>query len=308
MNSNYATVLAGLFDNAQLPEVVGTLAGNDTLNKVTDTIPGNQESSTDTDWVRNPDSVYYFSRLAIDGRVSALFGLTPNSSMRIEYLDTQSGISSNGVDSGSVSVIEAFLPITYWKPYVRVSIDGIALDFPGATAVAGISLSALGDLTSSDTVNVDFISTAELSRAETLVAAGQDLAVAMEQAVTDLGLQDRSIPDEPRLDHQALVLVDMVWQERDLPGIVTFYNTWAKREFSTWPMAGTSTAAAVLSEGEYVISIVIHSDPKACFLWNGEDWQPCGQEEIEEARGEADSSCRVILNGGDVAALGDFYE
>ena len=31
MNSNYATVLAGLFDNAQLPEVVGTLAGNDTL-------------------------------------------------------------------------------------------------------------------------------------------------------------------------------------------------------------------------------------------------------------------------------------
>ncbi len=130
----------------------------------------------------------------------------------------------------------------------------------------------------------------------------------MEQAVTDLGLQDRSIPDEPRMDHQALVLVDMVWQERDLPGIVTFYNTGAKREFSTWPMAGTSTAAAVMSEGEYVISIVIHSDPKACFLWNGEDWQPCGQEEIEEARGEADSSCRVILNGGDVAALGDFYE
>lgn len=130
----------------------------------------------------------------------------------------------------------------------------------------------------------------------------------MEQAVTDLGLQDRSIPDEPRMDHQALVLVDMVWQECDLPGIVTFYNTGAKHEFSTWPMAGTSTAAAVLSEGEYVISIVIHSDPKACFLWNGEDWQPCGQEEIEEARGEADSSCRVILNGGDVAALGDFYE
>ena len=31
LNSNYATVLAGLFDNAQLPEVVGTLAGNDTL-------------------------------------------------------------------------------------------------------------------------------------------------------------------------------------------------------------------------------------------------------------------------------------
>lgn len=169
-------------------KVIGadSLAGNDTLNKVTDTIPGNQESSTDTDWVRNPDSVYYFSRLAIDGRVSALFGLTPNSSMRIEYLDTQSGISSNGVDSGSASVIEAFLPITYCKPYVRVSIDGIALDFPGAPTVAGLSLSALGDLSSSDTVNVDFVSTAELSRAETLVAAGQSLVVAMEQAATEV--------------------------------------------------------------------------------------------------------------------------
>ena len=149
---------------------------------VGDTLVSDDTLSHDTDWVRNPDSVYYFSRLAIDGRVSALFGLTPNSSMRIEYLDTQSGISSNGVDSGSASVIEAFLPITYWKPYVRVSIDGIALDFPGATAVAGISLSALGDLTSSDTVKVDFVSTAELSRAETLVAAGQSLVVAMEQA------------------------------------------------------------------------------------------------------------------------------
>lgn len=153
---------------------------------VGDTLVSDDTLSHDTDWVRNPDSVYYFSRLAIDGRVSALFGLTPNSSMRIEYLDTQNGISSNGVDSGSVSVIEAFLPITYWKPYVRVSIDGIALDFPGATAVAGISLSALGDLTSSDTVNVDFVSTAELSRAETLVAAGQSLVVAMEQAAIEV--------------------------------------------------------------------------------------------------------------------------
>ena len=80
---------------------------------VGDTLVSGDTLSHDTDWVRNPDSVYYFSRLAIDGRVSALFGLTPNSSMRIEYLDTQSGISSNGVDSGSVSVIETFLPITY---------------------------------------------------------------------------------------------------------------------------------------------------------------------------------------------------
>ena len=130
----------------------------------------------------------------------------------------------------------------------------------------------------------------------------------MEQAVTDLGLHSRAIPDKPRMDHQALVLLNMVWQESDLPGIVTFYNTESKHEFSTWPMAGTRTAAAVLSKGEYVISIIIHSDPEACFLWNGEDWQPCGQEEIEEARMETDSSCRVILNGGDVAALGDFCE
>lgn len=164
--------------------LIGTQPG-DSL-KSGDTLVPQDSLSHDTDWVRNPDSVYYFSRLAIDGRVSALFGLTPNSSMRIEYLDTQSGISSNGVDSGSASVIEAFLPITYWKPYVRVSIDGIALDFPGASAVAGISLSALGDLTLSDTVKVDFVSTAELSRAETLVAAGQDLAVAMEQAATEV--------------------------------------------------------------------------------------------------------------------------
>ena len=30
-NSNYATILAGLFDDSQMPEITGTLAGNDTL-------------------------------------------------------------------------------------------------------------------------------------------------------------------------------------------------------------------------------------------------------------------------------------
>jgi hypothetical protein len=53
---------------------------------VGDTLVSDDTLSHDTDWVRNPDSIYYFSRLAIDGRVSALFGLSPNSSMKIEYL------------------------------------------------------------------------------------------------------------------------------------------------------------------------------------------------------------------------------
>ena len=140
------------------------------------------------------------------------------------------------------------------------------------------------------------------------IAGLSGFAPVMEQAVADLGLHDRSVPDEPRLDHQALVLVDMVWQDSDLPGTVTFYNTASGNEFSTWPMAGTDLAAAVLSEGEYVVSIVIHSDPESCYLWDGEDWQPCAKEEIEAAREETDSSCRLVLNGGDVAGLGNFEE
>ena len=163
--------------------VIGTQPG-DSLTPG-DTVVPRDTLSQDTDWVVDPDSVYYLSRLAVDGRVSALFDLTPGSSMKIEYLDTQSGISLNGVDSGSASVVEAIFPVAYRKPYVRVTVDGVALDFVGAK-VAGLSLSALGDLSSSDTVNVDFISTAELSRAETLVAAGQSLAVAMEQAATEV--------------------------------------------------------------------------------------------------------------------------
>ena len=140
------------------------------------------------------------------------------------------------------------------------------------------------------------------------IAGLSGFAPVMEQAVADLGLHDRSVPDEPRLDHQALVLVDMVWQDSDLPGTVTFYNTASGNEFSTWPMAGTDLAAAVLSGGEYIVSIVIHSDPESCYLWDGEDWQPCGQEDIEAARGEADSPCRMVLNGGDVVGLGNFEE
>ncbi len=140
------------------------------------------------------------------------------------------------------------------------------------------------------------------------IAGLSGFAPVMEQAVADLGLDDRSVPDEPRLDHQALVLIDMVWQNSDLPGIVTFYNTASGNEFSTWPVAGTDLAAAVLSEGEYVVSIVIHSDPEAYYLWDGEDWQPCGQEEIEAARGEAGSAFRLVLKGGDVVGLDHFEE
>ena len=133
-------------------------------------------------------------------------------------------------------------------------------------------------------------------------------APAMEQAAADLGLSDRSIPDRPRMAHQALVLVDMVWQESDLPGIVTFYNTDTQTAFDTWPAAGTSTAAAVLAEGSYIISIAVHADPEMYFLWDGEDWQPCGQEDIEKARGEAGEPCRVVLHRGDAAVLGDFQQ
>lgn len=31
LNSSYATILAGMFDELDVPEVIGTLAGNDTL-------------------------------------------------------------------------------------------------------------------------------------------------------------------------------------------------------------------------------------------------------------------------------------
>ena len=140
------------------------------------------------------------------------------------------------------------------------------------------------------------------------IAGLSGFAPVMSQAAADLGLGDRSVPNKPRMDHQALVLVDMVWQESDQPGIVTFYNAGTETEFSTWPVAGTNTAAAVLSEGRYVISIVLHSDPEACFLWNGAEWQPCGQEEIEKARGNADDPCHVLLNRGDVVTLGDFEQ
>ncbi len=163
--------------------VIGTQPG-DSL-KPGDTLELADSISHDTDWVRNPDSIYHLSRLAVDGRLSALFALSPNSSMKIEYLQTLTDFSVNGVDSGSASVVEATFPVSYQRPYVRVTVDGVALDFQGAQ-VAGLSLSALGDLSSSDTVNVDFISTAELSRAETLVAAGQTLATAMEQASTEV--------------------------------------------------------------------------------------------------------------------------
>lgn len=140
------------------------------------------------------------------------------------------------------------------------------------------------------------------------IAGLSGFAPVMKQAAEDLGLHDRSIPDEPRMPHQALVLVDMVWQESEQPGIVTFYNVGTEQDFSTWPMAGTNTAAAVLSEGEYIVSITVHSDPETCFLWNGREWLPCGQEEIEKARGEADDSCRVLLGRGDVVTLEDFKE
>lgn len=135
-----------------------------------------------------------------------------------------------------------------------------------------------------------------------------EYAPAMLSAVYDLRLNDRSVPEKPYMDHHALVCFDMTWDDDYYPAVATFYNLTKENDFSSWPAAGTNTVAAVLEEGDYVVSAIIDGDLEKCYLWTRDGWIACDQTDIENAREEAVSWYCLSVGSGHIIFLEDLAE
>ena len=165
--------------------------GRDTLraqDSLVDTLA--KGSGTDSLGDTLPDisrkQVYSVRRVVLDKRMSAMFGVPAVANVKVEALDVKAGLSVVGADSVDVAGIET-AGLSFESPYVKVTVDGVTLDFPGvAQTVTGLSLSAFEDLTSKDSVELDFVTSAAFPRVRALVMAGQDPAVAVEQAEMEI--------------------------------------------------------------------------------------------------------------------------
>ena len=135
------------------------------------------------DTATNSKTLYPISRLAIDARLSQMYGVSSNTRVKVEALDAENGYAVIQADSGE---FVGYTSTSMESPYVKVSVSGVAMNFPKESAVPSVSLCAFGDLSSEDFVEVSFLSSAKLPRVSTLLAAGQSPAVAMEQAEMEI--------------------------------------------------------------------------------------------------------------------------
>ena len=152
----------------------------DSLDNVTDSIPDTAGvGGVDTVPVVLEKTLYSVRRVSVDSRMPPLFGLD-GAGLVVEALDVANDFA---VVAKETSTYGNAADISFESPYVKVSVDGVALEFPGASVpVTGLSLSAFDDLSQEDSVDVSFLSSAKFPRIRALVIAGESPAVAMEQA------------------------------------------------------------------------------------------------------------------------------
>ena len=152
----------------------------DSLDNVTDSIPDTAGvGGVDTVPVVLEKTLYSVRRVSVDSRMPPLFGLD-GAGLVVEALDVANDFA---VVAKETSTYGNAADISFESPYVKVSVEGVALEFPGASVpVTGLSLSAFDDLSQEDSVDVSFLSSAKFPRIRTLVIAGEAPAVAMEQA------------------------------------------------------------------------------------------------------------------------------
>ena len=125
-----------------------------TVPVIRDTLPA-ADSLKDTLPVAPEKKVYSIRHLAVDSRMAPLFGVPADAVVKVEALDGENGFAVIHADSASVDGVD-FEPLSVESPYVKVSVNGVSLAFPGATQlVAGLTLSAFDDLTSKDSIDVN---------------------------------------------------------------------------------------------------------------------------------------------------------
>ena len=136
------------------------------------------------------------------------------------------------------------------------------------------------------------------------IAGLSDYAPVMQQAVEDLRLTDKSLPNYVR-DHLGMIVFENPLDESNVKAV--FIDPLHDSDFTTWPIKGTDTIAVVFGEGTFWAVSVQAADGDSTAVWNAAEnrWEMTDPEKLSEIREAYDSAYCIRIEGGTITELGD---
>ena len=137
------------------------------------------------------------------------------------------------------------------------------------------------------------------------IAGLSEYAPVMQQAVEDLRLGDKSLPEYLK-DHQGMIVFENPLDETNVK--VKFYDPLHDSEFITWPIKGTDMIAAVFGEGTYWAAAVQAAEEEDNIaVWNVSEnrWEMIDSERLTAISESYDSDYGIEIAGGIITDIGD---
>jgi hypothetical protein len=154
------------------------------------------------------------------------------------------------------------------------------------------------------TPKTDFAETAAKAGWCAEIAGLSDYAAVIQNAADELGLYDTSMPYYFK-EHQGMIRFTNPLNDNNAEA--EFYNPWLDDTFSTWPIAGTDTIAAVFKDRSFhMISVKAVEDGTIAF-WNGIEgrWEIIDSDKLDEYYGSYNSDYGIDTVGGEIIQIGD---
>ncbi len=154
------------------------------------------------------------------------------------------------------------------------------------------------------TPQTDFAETAAKAGWVAEIAGLSDFAPAIQNAADELGLHDTSMPYYFK-EHQGMIRFTNPLNDSNAEA--EFYNPWLDYSFSTWPIAGTDTIAAVFKDRSFhMISVKAVEDGTIAF-WNGIEgcWEFIDSEKLDEYYESSDPDYGINIAGGKITEIGN---
>ena len=154
------------------------------------------------------------------------------------------------------------------------------------------------------TPKTDFAETAMKAAWCAEIAGLSEYAPVIQRAVEDLRLKDKSLPEDLP-EHQGMITFVNPLDTSYVRAV--FYDPWKESEFTTWPVNGTDSIAAVFSEGSFYMVSVKSSEDDTVFIWNVAEnrWEAIDPESLRELYGSQDTDYCVRIDGGSITEIGD---
>lgn len=209
-----------------------------------------------------------------------------------EFFTPQADHPDDWNDYGDVHKNAAVINMLAWR-----------MDEAGMTARDRFDYWFTFDLTL--TPKTDFEETAARVGWSAEIAGLSDYAPVIQKAAEELGLNDTSLPKQFK-EHQGMIVFRNPLNESNVKA--EFCDPWRDSTFTTWPIAGTDTIAAVFKDGaDYMISVKAVEDEDTAAFWNGiEDrWEFINSEKLNEYIESYDSDYCIRAVGGETVQIGD---